>query len=64
MAMKLFCPENPSIRKFEAIEYETDSNAKVRNKIFFIDAVTVGKCVSVQKDVPQHSVATYRGKDI
>ncbi len=51
MAVKLFCPENLGVGKLEAIEYQAGADAKIGNKIFFIDAVTVGKGVPVQKDI-------------
>ena len=58
LAIKLFCMENVSIRKFEAMDDEADASTNTGNEIFFIHAVTVGKCVSVQKDIPQDNSPT------
>ena len=54
LAVELFCPENVSIRNFETIYNETNACTDISYKILFVDAVAVGKGITVQEDIPQH----------
>jgi len=64
LAVKLFWPENVSIRKFEPIDDKANACADIGYEILFVDAMAVGKGVSIQKDIPQDNPAAYGWKGV